>query len=159
MSKGPGKKFEKDFIKSVPDRCDVTRLKDGGGWSDAANTRFTSSNPCDFIIFSDSEYHRDHKNMYKLELKSTLGKSLPFGNIKDHQLEGLYKSSLKGVEALFIVNFRELNETYRVPAVALQAFINETDRKSIPIAWFRECAILIKQSLIRVRYRYDLEWL
>jgi len=151
-----GKRFEADFIKSVPERCDITRLKDAGGWSDATNMRFTSSNPCDFIIYS--EQHRGFA-MYKLELKSTLGKSLPFGNIKDHQLEGLYKSSLKGVEALFIVNFRDLNETYRVSAVALQAFINGTDRKSIPIAWFRECAILIKQSLIRVRYRYDLEWL
>jgi recombination protein U len=159
MSKGPGKKFEEDFIKSVPDRCDITRLKDAGGWSDATNMRFTSSNPCDFVIWALHPSSSTVGFQYKLELKSTLGKSLPFGNIKDHQLEGLYKSSLKGVEALFIVNFRDINETYRVSVVALQAFINETDRKSIPIAWFRECAILIKQSLIRVRWRYDLSWL
>lgn len=156
MAKNPGKRFEEDFIKSVPDRCDITRLKDGGGWSDATNTRFTSSNPCDFIIYA--ERHRSIA-MYKLELKSCLGKSLPFGNIKEHQLEELYKSSLVGVEALFIVNFREVNETFRVPVVTLRAFINQTERKSIPLAWFREFATLINQSLIRVRYRYDLEWL
>jgi recombination protein U len=156
MAKNPGKEFERDFIKSIPDRCDVTRLKDAGGWSNATNMRFTSNNPCDFIIYS--ERHRSMK-MYKLELKSTILMSLPFGNIKDHQLEELYQSSLKGVEALFIVNFRKVNETYRVSAVALQAFIDQTDRKSIPLAWFKECAILIPQSLIRVRYRYDLEWL
>jgi len=157
MSKkrNPGKDFEKDFVKSIPDRCDITRLKDGGGWSNATNMRFTSSNPCDFIVFSES----GQDTIHKLELKSTLGKSLPFGNIKEHQLEELYQSSLKGVEALFIVNFRDVNETYRVSVQALRAFINQTDRKSVPLSWFRECTILIPQTLIRVRYKYDLNWL
>ena len=159
MAKNPGKKFEEDFVKSIPDRCDVTRLKDAGGWSNATNMRFTSSNPCDFIIWSKLYKGILDGIMHKLELKSTQLKSLPFSNIKEHQLDELYKSYIKGVDSLFIVNFRDTNETFRVGVCPLQAFINNTDRKSIPIAWFRDNAILIEQSLIRVRYRYDLEWL
>ena len=155
MAKNPGKKFEEDFIKSIPDRCDVTRLKDAGGWSNATNMRFTSKNPCDFIVWNN----RQSPSMYKIELKSTLGKSLPFGNIKEHQLEELYKSYTKGVDSLFIVNFRDTNETFHVGVCTLRMFINSTDRKSIPLAWFREEADLIPQTLIRVRWRYDLEWL
>ena len=154
MAKNPGKKFEEDFVKSIPARCDVTRLKDAGGWSNATNMRFTSNNPCDFIVFSGGD-----GMMYKIELKSTLGKSLPFGNIKDHQLEELYQSSMKGVQSLFIVNFRDISCTFRVSVAAIQAFINRTDRKSIPLSWFREYALTIPQTLKRTRWRYDLEWL
>lgn len=161
MAKGPGKKFEEDFIKSIPDRCDVTRLKDAGGWSrGGSNMRFTSSNPCDFIVWSLSS-----KRMYKLELKSTLGKALPFGNIKTKPeamykfIEDLVKSEDKGVYALFVVNFRETGETFRVLASAVQEFVENTDRKSIPLSWFRGNGIIINQSLARIRWRYDLEWL
>lgn len=150
-----GKRFEKDFKDSLPERVDFTRLKDAGGWGNATNLRFSSTNPCDMIIYSGGS----HGRMYKLELKSTQLKSLPFGNIKDHQLDSLCKSEVKGVNALFIVNFRAVNETYRVSAWALMEYIEMADRKSIPLAWFRERAILIKQTLKRTRYRYNLEWL
>ena len=159
MAKGPGKKFEEDFIKSVPDRCDITRLKDAGGWSNATNMRFTSSNPCDFIIFSERAGGWSNGAMYKLELKSTLGKSLPFGNIKNDQLTSLVESQCKGVWAGFVVNFRDTNQTFRVLAGDVCEFIDNTDRKSIPLGWFEKRALIIKQTLIRVRWRYDLEWL
>lgn len=171
MAKGPGKKFEEDFIKSVPDRCDVTRLKDGGGWSDATNTRFTSSNPCDFIVFSESEFGAGEGKMYKFELKSTLGKSLPFGNIKSKNdkmtakeaslkfIRKLEESQSKGVWAGFVVNFRETNQTFRALASQIACFMVCTDRQLIPIAWFEENAILIPQTIKISRYKYDLEWL
>jgi recombination protein U len=159
MAKNPGKKFEEDFVKSIPDRCDITRLKDAAGWSNATNVRFTSKNPCDFIVWSEREFGEGEGVVYKLELKSTLGKSLPFGNIKQHQLDSLEDSEMKGVWAGFIVNFRDTSQTFRILASDVSSFMSRTDRKSIPIAWFEENAILIKQSLIRVRWRYDLEWL
>ena len=166
MSKNEGKKFEEDFIKSVPDRCDVTRLKDAGGWSDATNMRFTSSNPCDFIIYSHEGYsNSDIPAMYKFELKSLKGKSLPFGNIKpDYEkmikfIKALYESEQKGVVAGFVVNFRDVNETYFVESSRVLEFVESTDRKSIPLQWFKEFGYKIKQSLIRVRWRFDLEWL
>ena len=159
MAKNPGKKFEEDFIKSIPDRCDVTRLKDAGGWSNATNTRFSISNPCDFVVYSQPKDEMDQGSLYKLELKSTKTNSLPFANIKDSQLKCLMESQEKGVLAWFIVNFRQSNETYAVAAHLIANYIAMDTRKSLPLAYCRENCLLIKQSLIRVRWRYDLSWL
>ena len=68
--KNPGKNFEKDFVDSIPDRCDITRLKDAGGWSNATNMRFTIKNPCDFVIYSHAHDNIEQNYLYKLELKS-----------------------------------------------------------------------------------------
>lgn len=170
MAKNPGKIFEESFIKSVPERCDVTRLKDAGGWSNATNTRFTSKNPCDFIVYSDSSVF-GYPRMFKLELKSLLKKSLPYANIKPKTKKltaeenaylfvcNLVESENKGVCAMFVVNFRDVNETYTVFASDVKRFMETETRQSIPLAWFRENGELVEQTLIRVRYRYDLEWL
>lgn len=159
MAKNPGKKFEEDFIKSVPGRCDVTRLKDAGGWSNATNTRFSISNPCDFIIYSQPEDEMDQGRFYKLELKSTKGISLPFANIKDSQLKSLMDSQEKGVLAWFIVNFRQVNETYAVAAHLIAGLIAKGDRKSLPLVYAQKNCLLIKQSIKITRWRYDLSWL
>lgn len=171
MGLAPGKQFEKDFTDSIPVRCDITRLKDAGGWSNATNMRFTPKNPCDMIVFATHENRLDRKNMYKLELKTCKKKSLPYGNIKPKNHKGsarlnsiifvkaLYESEKKGVIAQFIVNFSELNETYRVRASQVLGFLESSDRASIPIAWFREVGILIEQTLKIKHFRYDLEWL
>lgn len=154
MPKGPGKMFEEDFISSVPKRCDVTRLKDAGGWSDATNMRFTSKNPCDFIIWS-----KQTRRMYKFELKSVQGKSMPFANIKQHQLDSLCESRNKGVFALFVVNFRAVNETYLIKPEMIEACIENGVRKSLSLAEAQAGGFFVKQKLKRIRYRYDLEWL
>lgn len=65
----------------------------------------------------------------------------------------------KGMWAGFIVNFRDLNETYRVPASVILGFMESGERVSFPISWFREVGILIKQTLKKIHYRYDLEWM
>lgn len=99
MGLAPGKQFEKDFKDSIPDRCDVTRLIDAGGWSRGSDLRFTPKNPCDMIIFSHTSANI---MMYKLELKSTLGKSLPFGNIKAKKpVDDGYERALKFVKGLY----------------------------------------------------------
>jgi hypothetical protein len=172
MPKNPGKQFEASFTESIPDRCDVTRLKDAGGWSNATNMRFTSSNPCDLTIYA----HRDKEHLvygsyYKFELKSTELKSLPYGNIKSKTdkltvlersiafTKVLVESEKKGVHACFIVNFRAVKKTYMVYASKVLNHLETADRASIPIAWFEENGILIKQTLKIKHYRYDLEWL
>jgi len=154
MPKGPGKDFETDFIQSVPKRCDVTRLKDAGGWSDATNMRFTSKNPCDFIVWSAKT-----KRMYKFELKSVQGKSLPFANIKQHQLESLCESRNKGVCSLFVVNFRGTDATYLIKPSTIEACMENGVRKSLSLAEARESGIRVKQTLKRIHWGYDLEWL
>ncbi len=148
-----GKRFEEDFIKSIPDRCDVTRLKDAGGWSNATNMRFTSSNPCDFIVWNGKG------DMYKIELKSVQGKSLPFSNIKPHQMESLLVSGAKNVQAMFIINFRGVNETYMFYAETLKLYMDTTDRKSLPLEGARTFGDKIEQTLIRAKWRYDLSWI
>ena len=179
MGLSPGKQFEKDFKDSIPDRCDVTRLKDSGGWNSGVGTnqRFASTNPCDFIIFSQKrECFGDDtslttRNTYKLELKSCKGKSLPYGNIKPKNHKGsakensikftevLVESQEKGIQAGFIVNFRTTNQTFWVLADLVLEHLEFEDRSSIPTAWFEEYGTLIKQTLKIKHYRYDLEWL
>lgn len=171
MAKNPGKKFEEDFVKSIPDRCDVTRLKDAGGWAKSEELRFTIKNPCDFVVFSGHRLEHEFTDMYKFELKSLNGKSLPYANIKPKTekltaretslifISKLVESEAKGVRAGLVVNFRDTNETFWVTALDVERFVDNADRASIPIDWFREHGHLIKQELIRVRYRYDLEWL
>ncbi len=173
MGLAPGKQFEKDFKDSIPNRCDVTRLKDSGGFDGAARTnkRFASTNPCDFIIFSDVVVGQTNAHMYKLELKSLHGKSIPFGNIKPKNekltaqenaikfIKVLVDSEDKGVWAGFVINFRDTKQTFRVRASRILFFLENADRQSIPIAWFEENGALIKQTLKKVHYRYDLKWL
>jgi recombination protein U len=168
MAKNPGKAFEEDFKKSIPDRCDVTRLYDAGGWSggEAGGVqRFTPANPCDLIIFARRLDPVPMCAMYKLELKSLKGKSLPLGNIKSSDekrlkfVAKLVASEVKGVKAGFIVNFRDTNETFFVLASKVAAFLEAAERASIPITWFRENGLLIKQKLKIKRYGYDLEWM
>jgi len=160
MSNSPGKDFEKDFKDSIPERCDVTRLKDAGGWSNATNMRFTSPNPCDIIIYSGRS-----GAMRKLELKSFHGKSMPYGNIKQKKekrikfVSDLVESQRKGVSAGFVLNFRDLNETYLVSALDLKNYMEAADRQSFPLDAARKWGRLIKQTLKIKHYRYDLEWL
>ena len=169
MGKNPGKKFEQDFMNSIPDRCDVTRLYDAGGWSGGEAggiQRFTPTNPCDLIVFAARLDPATHLGIqYKLELKSLKGKSLPLGNIKSSDekrlkfVAKLVASEDKRVKAGFVVNFRDTNETFFVLASKVAVFLEAADRASIPIAWFREHGRQIDQKLKRVRWGYDLEWL
>ena len=171
MSKAPGKQFESSFVESIPKRCDFTRLKDAGGWSKSEDLRFTIKNPCDMIVFSGSREQGVSAVMYKLELKSCLKRSLPYANIKpktaqwsslDNSIKfvkALVESESKGVWAGFVVNFRDYNQTYRVLASAVLLHLQTESRKSIPLEWFQEHGTLIKQTLKKVHYRYDLEWM
>jgi len=169
MAKNPGKAFEEDFKKSIQDRCDVTRLYDAGGWSggEAGGVqRFTPSNPCDLIVFAARLDPATRLGiLYKLELKSLNGKSLPLGNIKSSDerrlkfVGKLVASEDRRAEAGFVVNFRDTNETFFVRASKVAAFLEAAERASIPIAWFRENGRLIGQTLKISRWRYDLEWL
>ena len=82
-----GKRFEEDFLKSTPAGVFKLRIKDD-------TLRFKNvNNPADVILFFRGK-------MFLLELKSTKEKSLPYGNIQDNQLNGLYESSrIEGIIA------------------------------------------------------------
>lgn len=149
-----GKRFEEDFIKSFPLDVFTYRLRDSAGaWGgDNKNTRFTASNICDFIC------HNHHKGeTIFMELKSTKQKSLPFSNMKNNQIIGLYNASkYKGIKAYFIINFRVVEETYAIEAIKVKEFIETSDRKSIPIQWCVENGEKIEQKKKISRYSYNL---
>ena len=147
-----GKQFEKDFISSVPDDWFKYRLNDSGGaWQGGEKARFTPSNVCDFMVYN--------KMLWLLELKSHKGKSIPLSCIRPKQLDGLVKAITKSVMAGFVLNFRDISETYYVSAEAIDYFVKMETRKSIPLDWVKQFGIHIPQVKKRVRYGYILEFM
>ena len=147
-----GKKFEQDFIKSVPENWFKYRLNDSASsWQGGEKARFTPSNICDFIVYNE--------RLWLLELKSHKGSSIPLGCIRTKQVKGLLEAYLKGTEAGYIFNFRDKEETYYVNASLVNHFIERETRKSIPLSWIKEVGTLIPQVKKKVRYGYILEFM
>ena len=151
--KNEGKKFEEDLFKSIPEDWYKYRLKDSAGsWSNTEVSRFTPKNSCDIFMFTGNI-------LYGAELKSFTGKSMPYSNIKDNQLEDLLKMSVEkplNTQGIFILNFRDLEETYYLNAFIVNALIQSGHRKSISIDEARGNGTLIPQKLKKVRYKYDM---
>lgn len=158
MAKNEGKKFEEDFKQSCEkvNNLFVYRFKDGtSSWSSNEDnkTRFQATNICDMEIFYQGK-------LVLLELKSVLKSSLPFGNIKNSQIEGLTKAFNKNASHMFIgflVNFRDHEETYFMSIEQFNQYVTEAERKSIPIDYFRNNCILVEQKKKKVRYSYNIE--
>ena len=153
MAQSPGKKFEEDFCKSTPKDWFIYRLKDSAGsWANTSLSRFTPKNSCDFFLFTGCV-------LYGVECKSFLGKSMPYSNIKKNQLDDLLEMSVDkpvNAQGIFILNFRDLNETYYLNAFVVNSLKVHSGRKSISIQECRSNGVLIPQKLKRVRYSYDL---
>lgn len=138
-----GKLFEQDFKNSCPDNVLIMRLKDGS----------FGTNPCDFIVFKKPYF-------FMFELKTTKLKRLPKDMVRPHQLKSLnIANTLEGVVGGFIVNFREVNETYFMDGRKMYKLFEEENLKSISLDTFRKEGYRIPQQLKRVRYRYDFNFL
>lgn len=154
-----GKVFEAEIKASIPLGFFVERYKD-------TTAKFRGvANPADFRLYK-------YPLTFLWELKSHKGKSIPLTKIRESQLTGMRKAhKQKGIYCGFLLNFRDLEETYYIPFYdLLAAYYIETDegeierkpnvRKSIPVDWCRENGVQIVQHKKRVRYSYDLrEWL
>lgn len=120
MSKmNPGKVFENAIKNSInQSHVLVKRLNDNAAsFCQNANTRFTSTNECDYILFED-----ETRTLYGLELKTTLS-SLTFWR-KDFEIQGkkstfqIKKNQILGLKKFnehigvfgFIINFRSTPE-------------------------------------------------
>ena len=160
MATNPGKKFEEDFSNSVNrEEIFLHRLKDGSTstGADEKMIRLKNKNLCDFILFKDGQ-------LVLVELKSFLGKSMSFSNIKstvDEQQTFLYNLRLEAkknnVKAYMILNFRELNETYAIDINNFDEFYKFTGKKSIDITEARQLGKQLWQKKSRTRYRYGIE--
>ena len=162
-----GKHFESSFVKSIPDYCWHKRLNDNAAsWSNGTETRFTSTNECDFLLFDCNT-----RTLTALELKSTSG-SLTFWredfeekgkkksfNIKKNQIQGLQKWSSYLMNCGLIINFRnKQNRTFYIPINEFIKYTSTLDKKSINMDDVLQMnPIEIENKLLRTNYKYNLD--
>lgn len=153
--KNEGKKFEEDFKSSVPETCWIYRLRDNAAsFSGGNQTRFSSTNICDFILFDDIT-----RKLYLCELKSTKGSSIPYTMIKENQIDGLLSADKHNLISCFIFNFREKNnDTFFMYIQDFEKMKKELLKKSFNTSdLIQYNAIKIDYQKKRTRYKYDIE--
>lgn len=101
-----------------------------------------------FTIPSTTDYNGIYKGKYiDFEAKETASKtSFTLTNIHPHQINHLNNIDRHNGIAFVIVRFTTLNETFLLPTRKLQAYIENSNKKSIPINYFRKEAYLIKDG-------------
>lgn len=155
MAQNAGKIFEADIKASVPDNCWIYRLRDNASsFAGGNNTRFTSSNICDFLLFEDRT-----KTLYLLECKSTKGTSIPLTMVRGNQIKGLQEASQHRLIAGLILNFRNTdNDTFFITIDDFVNMINSIGKKSFNIRDLEaNNAMRIKCEKKRSRYKYNIE--
>ena len=109
-----------------------------------------------FTIPSTTDYNGIYKGKYiDFEAKETKSKtSFTLNNIHPHQIKHIENiNNHKGIVFL-IVRFTTLNETYLLLAKDFLSFLENQNRKSIPIEFFKEKAYLLKDG-----YRPRIDYL
>lgn len=86
---------------------------------------------------------------------------IPRGAIDSKEVKGMIKAvNYLGVYGGYMVNFRDLEETYFLSVGYVENFVKAGERKSIPVEFFRDHGIRIPSEKKRTLYRYDLSsWL
>ncbi len=111
---------------------------------------------------STTDYNGIYKGMYiDFEAKETASTtSFALSNIHSHQINHLIEIDNNGGIAFVIVLFINLNEVYVLPIRTLTKFINNNDRKSIPIKFFRDNCHIVDYSLHpRLDYLKVIDWI
>ena len=95
---------------------------------------------------STLDYNGIYKKKYiEFDAKETTSKtSFPISNIHKHQLEHIKKIIYFGGIAFLIVRFTSLKETYILLGEDLITFINNNNRKSIPLTYFKQKGFLVE---------------
>lgn len=108
-----------------------------------------------FTIPSTTDYNGLYKGKYiDFEAKETKSKtSFSLNNIHPHQINHLRNIYNHSGIAFLIVRFTALNETYLLMVNDFLKYIDNNDKKSIPIDFFREKAYLLKDRYMpRIDY-------
>lgn len=97
---------------------------------------------------STTDYNGIYKGRYiDFEAKETRYKTrFPLSNIHSHQIKHLEDVRRHGGIGFLIVRFSTLNLTYLLDGSKLQAFLTNTNRKSIPVSFFEKEGFLIKEK-------------
>ena len=121
---------------------------------DYPNRRDAVITDAKFKIPSTTDYNGIYKGKYiDFEAKETANKtSFPLANIHMHQIEHLRRIIKHGGIGFIIVKFSRLNKIYLLDAKDLFSFIDNNNRKSIPIEYFEKNA---KEIKIGLRPRID----
>ena len=95
---------------------------------------------------STTDYNGIYNGKYiDFEAKETNSKTaFSLANIHKHQIKHLIDVKNKGAISFLIVRFTVLDETYFMPTEKLEEFIKTSERKSIPLDFFREYGTIIK---------------
>lgn len=147
-----GKRFEQNWKKSIPKDIFYYRFRDGSSsWGGNDKVRFQQTNICDCLMF-DGDY------LYLLELKSTKGKSLPFNNIKEHQIKDLlYASEYANTICGLVIEFSKLSECYFAEISQFKKFYDSANRKSISIDYLRKNGIKIGVEKKKINSKFDIK--
>lgn len=109
-----------------------------------------------FSTPSTTDYNGLYKGKYiDFEAKETKSKTaFALTNIHPHQIKHLENIENNGGIAFIIVRFTTLNETYLITAERFLNYINNNDKKSVPLEYFKTDAYLIKDG-----YRPRIDYL
>ena len=113
-----GKIFEDDVRKSF-EKNRILRLYD------TTNGYKGVTNPCDFVIFGN------YKTIL-LETKSVQGNRMPFSNITDNQLDGLFLYRNTNTLAGVLIQFREARKVYFVDILTINDLLNSGTKSITP---------------------------
>ncbi len=102
-----------------------------------------------FKIPSTTDYNGIYKSKYiDFEAKETKSlTSFPLSNIHKHQIEHLKLIYKHGGIGFIIVKFTKLNNTYLLFINDLLDFLDNNDRKSIPLSYFNKKGFIIKEGI------------
>lgn len=147
-----GKRFEQNWKKSIPKDIFYYRFRDGSSsWGGNDKVRFQQTNICDCLMF-DGDY------LYLLELKSTKGKSLPFNNIKKHQIDDLlWASTYSNTICGLVIEFSKIAECYFIEINKFKVFYESTSRKSMPIDYLEKYGLKIDVERKKINSKFDVE--
>lgn len=166
--KNLGKIFEENWRKSVPDYIYYYRFRDSGNTFYGGNQglRFTPSNIADCLI------QDPFTGLHLIELKNHKGKSIPLSCIlgtrknnkpttKEKQMQDLCEANkYTGVFSHIIVFFSDEERCFELGINSFMKFINDVERKSIPIEYFEKYGCEIEVEKLRTNYRFNIEkWL
>ena len=155
----PGKKFEQNFAKSVPDNVYYMRIKDSANsYSHGAGSSFTSNNPFDCFMlyngfFLPMELKSSKENRFSVQTED--GKT--GYDIKLHQIKSLTKAQqFDNVMAGFVLDFR-CGKTYWISILDFNDCLAETGKKSINAQDVENHhGIIISKKIMKVNYKYDI---
>ena len=109
------------------------------------NTKITEAY---YEIPSTTDYNGIYKGKYiDFEAKETKSKtSFSLNNIHKHQIDHLIKIKNHGGISFLIIRFTTLNKTFLLEISKLETFLNNNERKSIPISYIKNNGYLINEN-------------